>query len=159
MANLFEKLLYKPEGRGFDCRLCHWNFSLIISGRTMGQSSTQPLKAAVRRALQNLPLSYANCLEIWEPQPRGTLRACPGLHEDCFTLTFTYTFIVLTYWDLWNFLWNANDALSCTELVNGCLTYLCSLSRHITWKETSTWHLKRRHCSVISYTSDVTVMS
>jgi len=27
----------------------------------------------------------ANCIEIWEPQPPGTLRACPGLSWDCFT--------------------------------------------------------------------------
>jgi hypothetical protein len=26
-----------------------------------------------------LPPSYAKYLEIWEPQPPGTLRACPGL--------------------------------------------------------------------------------
>jgi len=26
-----------------------------------------------------LPPSCADCLEIWEPQPSGTLRACPGL--------------------------------------------------------------------------------
>ena len=35
-----------------------------------------------------LPHSYADCLEIWKPQPRGTLRACPGLYRDCVTLTF-----------------------------------------------------------------------
>jgi len=29
--------------------------------------------------LTTLPTSYADCLEIWEPQPRGTPRACPGL--------------------------------------------------------------------------------
>jgi hypothetical protein len=29
--------------------------------------------------LTTLPPSYANCLEIQEPQPSGTLRACPGL--------------------------------------------------------------------------------
>jgi len=29
--------------------------------------------------LTTLPPSCANCLEIWEPQPPGTLRACPGL--------------------------------------------------------------------------------
>jgi len=28
--------------------------------------------------LTTLPPSYADCLEIWEPQPPGTLRACPG---------------------------------------------------------------------------------
>ena len=28
VAHLVEALRYKPEGRGFDSRLCHWNFSL-----------------------------------------------------------------------------------------------------------------------------------
>ena len=35
--------------------------------------------------LTTLPPSCAECLEIWEPQPTGTLRACPGLYWDCFT--------------------------------------------------------------------------
>ena len=29
--------------------------------------------------LTTLPPSCADCLEIWEPQPAGTLRVCPGL--------------------------------------------------------------------------------
>jgi hypothetical protein len=29
--------------------------------------------------LTTLPPSCADCLEIWEPQPPGILRACPGL--------------------------------------------------------------------------------
>jgi len=29
--------------------------------------------------LTTLPPSCADCLEIWEPQPTGTLRVCPGL--------------------------------------------------------------------------------
>jgi len=29
--------------------------------------------------LKTLPPSCADCLEIWEPQPPGTLWACPGL--------------------------------------------------------------------------------
>jgi len=28
VAQLVEALRYKPEGRSFDSRLCHWNFSL-----------------------------------------------------------------------------------------------------------------------------------
>jgi hypothetical protein len=28
-AQLVEVLFYKPEGRGFDSRWCHWNFSLV----------------------------------------------------------------------------------------------------------------------------------
>ena len=26
----------------------------------------------------------SSCTEIWEPQPSGTLRACPDLYKDCF---------------------------------------------------------------------------
>jgi len=37
--------------------------------------------------LTNLPPSCADCLEIWEFQPPGTLRACPGLYRDGFTFT------------------------------------------------------------------------
>ena len=31
VAQLVEALRYKPEGRGFDSRWYHWNFSLILS--------------------------------------------------------------------------------------------------------------------------------
>ena len=33
VAQLVEALRYKPEGRGFDSRWCHWNFSLTYSFR------------------------------------------------------------------------------------------------------------------------------
>ena len=33
MAQLVEALRYKSEGRGFDSRWGHWNFSLILSFR------------------------------------------------------------------------------------------------------------------------------
>jgi hypothetical protein len=36
--------------------------------------------------LTTLPPSLAKCLEIWEPHPPGTLRVCPGLKWDSFTL-------------------------------------------------------------------------
>jgi hypothetical protein len=36
--------------------------------------------------LTTLPPSCAECLEICEPEPPGTLRAWPGLYRDCFTL-------------------------------------------------------------------------
>jgi len=42
--------------------------------------------------LTTLPPSCADCLEIWEPQPPGTLRACPGLEWDCFIFAFTVVF-------------------------------------------------------------------
>jgi hypothetical protein len=34
--------------------------------------------------LTTLPPSCSECLEIWETQPHGTLRASPGLYWDCF---------------------------------------------------------------------------
>jgi hypothetical protein len=51
---------------------------------------TQPLREITTRniywgkggrcvRLTTLPPSCADCLEIWEPQPPGTLRACPAL--------------------------------------------------------------------------------
>jgi hypothetical protein len=40
VAQLVEALRYKPEGRGFDSRWCHWNNPF---GRTMALGSTQPL--------------------------------------------------------------------------------------------------------------------
>ena len=33
VAQLVKVLRYKPEGRGFDSRWCHWNFSLTYSFR------------------------------------------------------------------------------------------------------------------------------
>ena len=59
-------------------------------GRTMALGSTQFLtdmsttyiswgKGGRCVELTTLLPSCADCLEIWEPQPPGTLRACPGL--------------------------------------------------------------------------------
>jgi hypothetical protein len=43
-GQLVEELRYKPEGRGFDSRWDHWNFSwLKLSSRTMALVSSQPL--------------------------------------------------------------------------------------------------------------------
>ena len=35
--------------------------------------------------LKTLSLSYANCLEIWEPQPPGTIGFSRGLYGNSFT--------------------------------------------------------------------------
>jgi len=56
--------------------------------RTKTLRSTQPLTGILPGGkgkggrcvrLTTLPYSCADCLEIWEPQPPGTLRACPGI--------------------------------------------------------------------------------
>jgi hypothetical protein len=45
--------------------------------------------------LTTLPPSCADCLEIWEPQPPGTLRVCPGLWWDRFTGIYVAYFATL----------------------------------------------------------------
>ena len=41
--------------------------------------------------LTTLPFSRTECLEIWEPQPRGTLMACLDLRRDCSVLDISYS--------------------------------------------------------------------
>jgi hypothetical protein len=53
VAQLFEALYYKPEGRGFDSRSGHWIFQLPnTSSLTMALGSTQPL---TEMSTRNLP--------------------------------------------------------------------------------------------------------
>jgi hypothetical protein len=65
----------------------HWHNP---SGRTVALGLTQPLTEMSTRniswckggwcvGLATLPPSCADCLEIWDPQPPGNLRACPGM--------------------------------------------------------------------------------
>ena len=94
VAQLVKALCYKPEGRGFDSRWCRWNFSLPQSFRP--NSVPGVVSASNRNAYQEyflegkgdwcvglttLPPSFANCLEIWEPQPPGTLRPLQACTE------------------------------------------------------------------------------
>jgi hypothetical protein len=69
----------------------HWHNP---SSRTMALGSTHPLTEMSTRnggkgercvGLTTLPPSCADCLEIWEPQPPGAVRACPRLHSNYFT--------------------------------------------------------------------------
>jgi hypothetical protein len=94
VAQLVEALSYKPAGHGFDSRWCQWIFFYWHnpSGRTVALGSTQPLTEMSTRniswggckggrcvGLTTLPPSCADCLEIWEPRPPGTLWVCIGL--------------------------------------------------------------------------------
>jgi len=67
----------------------------------MALVSTQPLTEMSTRSiswgksgwcvgLTKLATSRADFLEICEPQPPGTLGACPGLYRDCFTFIITF---------------------------------------------------------------------
>jgi hypothetical protein len=93
VAQLVEALRYKPEGRGFDSRWCHWNFSMTsfrphyglgvdsASNRNEYHEYFLGGKGGRCVGLTTLPTSCGDCLEVWEPQPPGTLRASPGLYN------------------------------------------------------------------------------
>ena len=81
--------------------------------RTMALGLTQPLTEMSSRniswgkggrcvGLTTLPHSCADCLEIWEPQIPGTLRACPGLSWDF----FFFCFYLRMYSRAW--IWSSN---------------------------------------------------
>jgi hypothetical protein len=65
----------------------------------MALGSTQPLVKMSTKGkggwcvrLTTSPPSCAECREIWEPKPPGTLWATPGLLRDCFTFFALYFF-------------------------------------------------------------------
>jgi hypothetical protein len=81
VTQLAEALRYKPEGSGFDSR---WWLHYVprvdsASNRNEYQEYFLGGKGGQCVGLTTLPPSFADFLEIWEPQPPRTLRACPGL--------------------------------------------------------------------------------
>ena len=94
VAHLVKVLRYEPESRGFDSQTFYWPNP---SSRNMALGSTQPLTDTSTRntawggkggrclRVTNLPLSYADCLEIWEFQPPGTIGSSPGMYGNSFT--------------------------------------------------------------------------
>jgi hypothetical protein len=91
VAQLIEPLRYKPEGRRFNSRWCNWNLSLTsfrshygpgvdrASNRNEYQEYFLGGKGGRCVRLTTLPPSCADCIDIWEPQTPGTLRACNGI--------------------------------------------------------------------------------
>jgi len=60
-----------------------------VSDRNEHQESLLVGKGGRCVGLTILPPSCADCLVIWEPQPPGTLRTCPGLYRDCFPFSLS----------------------------------------------------------------------
>jgi hypothetical protein len=82
------QLRYKPESRGSDSRWRHWNFYFrpaydpgVDSASNRNKYQGYFLGGISGRCLglTTLPPTFADCLEIWKPQPAGALTACPGL--------------------------------------------------------------------------------
>jgi hypothetical protein len=59
--------------------------------------------------LTTLPPSRADCLEIWEPEPAATLRACPCLYRDSFSFYIKCRIQVALNLTLHNFHWKYVD--------------------------------------------------
>jgi hypothetical protein len=66
---IFDDLLRMSYGPGVDSASNRKEYQEYILGGKGGRCV----------GLTNLLPSCADCLDIWEPQPPGTLRACPGL--------------------------------------------------------------------------------
>ena len=69
VAQFIEALLHNPESRGFDSRLCHWNFFTMAFGS----------KGVRCVGLTTFPPSCAECVKIWVSEPPGTFWACTGI--------------------------------------------------------------------------------
>jgi len=77
----------RPEGRGFDSRLCHCNSSLTQHFRAHYDPEIYSASNSNECQEYFLENSCADSLEISESQPTGTLKVCPGLNRDWFTFT------------------------------------------------------------------------
>ena len=98
----------KMEVSIIGCVIVVFNFH-NPSGHTMAMGSTQTLTEmsirnisvwggeikATGARLTILPPSCADCLELWEHQPSGTLTACLGLYGDCFVFIFSRTYVCM----------------------------------------------------------------
>ena len=91
---MVEALRYRPEGREFYSPWDHWDLSLAklfgphyCPGVDSASNRNEYQKYFVgdkggRSVWLTLPPSRVGSVEIWEPRPPGTLKACPGLYWD-----------------------------------------------------------------------------
>jgi hypothetical protein len=72
-----------------------WPNSSERTTQTLTETSTRNISWGAKSGrcvgLTTLPPPCADCLEIWKPQPPGTLRACRGLYWDRFIFTGIYS--------------------------------------------------------------------
>jgi hypothetical protein len=83
VEHLAEALRFKPEGGGLKF------FIDSASNRNEYQEYFQGGKGERSIGLTTLPLSYADCLEIWKPQPPGTLRSVQAYTGTALPLTWS----------------------------------------------------------------------
>jgi len=84
-AQLVEALRYKLESLGFHPQP-HYGTGIDSASNGNEYQEYFLVGKGGRCVGLTLPPSRADCIEIWEPQPPGKFRACPGQYRDCFTL-------------------------------------------------------------------------
>ena len=83
VAQLVKALRFKPEGRGFDSWWCHWHYGLEGDSASNRNECQEYILGAKGGRWVGLTTDHH---EIWEPRLPGTLKACPDLYKNCFTL-------------------------------------------------------------------------
>jgi len=83
VEQIVEELRCKPESQGIDSSRPHYSPG-VDSASDRNEYQEYYLGGGEGKfgrcvGLTTLPNSCAHCLEIWEPQPPGTLRPCPCL--------------------------------------------------------------------------------
>ena len=89
VAQLFEELRYKPEGRGLDSRRSHWDFSLtVVPGSThlLTEMSTRGISGGYERLMRRADnlTTFVCCLAILGASPscspKGLFRPVKGYY-------------------------------------------------------------------------------
>jgi hypothetical protein len=119
VAQTVEALRYKPEDRGFNS---WWNDILPAALWPCGRLSCYQRwvpgifrcarEAGLRwpvRTAGNLTTLCADCLQIWEPQPPGNLRACTGIYLYSILPGFSQTSRVTKFWNQTDILYGYNS--------------------------------------------------
>jgi len=82
VSHLVETLSCKPESHRLLSWWCNWNFSdcavALGSTQPLTEISTRKFCGVEAAGKQAWQLSFADFLDILEPQPSGTVRTCPG---------------------------------------------------------------------------------
>jgi hypothetical protein len=112
--------------------------------------------------MTTLPPSCADCHEIWEPQPPGTLGACAGLYRDCITLPCDYHKLTATGWNpLVTLLPHRNHLISdnrqVTEMISvrACKLWIVSAKSHSSCPHTSLQKERDAISSICSHSSSI----
>ena len=154
VAQLVEALRYKPEGRGFDPRWCHWNFSLTqsfrplygpgvdsASNRNEYQEYFLGVKAADASGWQPYHLHVPTVLKSGSLiflEPSGPAQACNGIALPLpFYLLNAGVRILNT---LWNLCYRFRGTMTCLS-TKYCKVYLGQgkepawvvIDRHLLW--------------------------